>query len=183
MKEIFFTSDSHYSHARIIEYCNRPFANVKEMDEALIANWNSRVKPTDDVYHLGDFSFGTTAQAAAILKQLNGNKFFIFGNHDKAIRDEAAAHFKWLRSYHELKDGGRTVVLCHYAMRVWNKSHHGSYQLYGHSHGKLESTPWGKSMDVGVDPNNFFPISLDEVADIMDKRVIPSFDSIEDNNL
>jgi calcineurin-like phosphoesterase family protein len=174
MKEIFFASDTHFGHANIIKYSNRPFANTKEMDEALITNWNSRVKPTDDIYHLGDFCFGSTAYADYILKQLNGNKFFIFGNHDKAIRDEAAANFKWLRHYYELKEDKQTIVLCHYAMRVWNKSHHGSYMLYGHSHGKLEATPWGKSMDVGVDCHNYFPISLEEVTAIMDKRTVSS---------
>jgi calcineurin-like phosphoesterase family protein len=141
------------------------------MDETMIANWNSKVKPNDDIYHLGDFTFGSTDYAASILKRLNGNKFFIFGNHDKAIRDEAADHFNWIRGYHEFKDNGKHIVLCHYAMRVWNRSHHGSIQLYGHSHGKLEATPWGKSMDVGVDCHNFFPISLGEVSEIMDKRI------------
>ena len=56
--KIFWTSDSHYFHNNILKYCNRPFGSVEAMNEALVANWNSVVKPDDHVYHLGDFCFG-----------------------------------------------------------------------------------------------------------------------------
>lgn len=69
---VFFTSDTHYHHARVIHYSKRPFESVDEMGEALIANWNAVVRPGDLVYHLGDFAFCDAARAVVIAKRLNG---------------------------------------------------------------------------------------------------------------
>lgn len=161
---IFFTSDSHFGHANIIRYAGRPFNNVNEMDQVLIDNWNSVVTNKDIVYHLGDFSFGP---APLYLNQLNGTKYFVRGNHEKplinAIGNKDIPYIRHLKieSYPQ-------IVLCHYAMKVWDKSHFDSWHLYGHSHGTLEND--GKSFDVGVDCHNFTPISVEQIAKIMDSR-------------
>lgn len=60
------------------------------------------------------------------------------------------------------------ITLCHYAMRVWNKSHFNAWQLYGHSHGNL--SPLGKQYDVGVDNNDFNPISLEKLIKVMENK-------------
>ena len=52
-----FTSDTHFGHKNIIEYCKRPFSSVEQMNEMLIKKWNNKVKVDDIVFHLGDFSF------------------------------------------------------------------------------------------------------------------------------
>jgi calcineurin-like phosphoesterase family protein len=80
--------------------------------------------------------------------------------------------FNSVTHYHEITIHGHMIVLCHFAFRVFNKSHHGAWNLYGHSHGTLEHTPYGKSMDVGIDTHpEFRPYHFDEVKSIMDKRV------------
>ena len=79
---IYFTSDTHFGHARIIELCARPFANVDEMNEALIQKWNAVVGPDDVVYHLGDFFMGPK-ETVLLRKRLNGKIVLIKGNHDK----------------------------------------------------------------------------------------------------
>lgn len=161
---IFFTSDTHLGHANIIRYCGRPFKDVDEMDQTIINNWNSVVTDKDIVYHLGDFSFGP---ATRYMKELNGTKYFVRGNHEKPllnlvnVKDVPYIRHLKIESYPE-------IVVCHYAMRVWNKSHFNSWHLYGHSHGTLEGQ--GKSFDVGVDCWNFTPISIEQVAREMDKR-------------
>ena len=81
------TSDLHLGHANIIQYCGRPFRDVREMNERLISNWNARVKPEDLVYHLGDFCFhrgveGQKVSAAEWESRLNGKIVHILGNHD-----------------------------------------------------------------------------------------------------
>lgn len=165
---IFFTSDTHFGHARIIELCKRPFASVEEMDETLVANWNARVQPNDIVWHLGDFSMANIDVAEHYLGRLNGTLNLIWGNHDRAgVRNWGG----WASSQYvaEIQHYGQHVTLCHYAMRVWNRSHHGSLMLYGHSHGNLPGT--SLSQDVGVDAWDFRPVTLPEIIDRMARTV------------
>ena len=80
---ILLTADPHFGHRKILQYCNRPFANVSEMDEALITNWNSVVSHTDEIHVVGDFAFTCTMEyALSIIKRLNGTKHLVTGNHD-----------------------------------------------------------------------------------------------------
>lgn len=160
---IFFTADEHYGHKNIIKYCNRPFDNVLEMNERIIANHNKVVGCNDTVFHLGDVSMKTPHSLVVerYLQHLNGKEhYYIKGSHDK-----------WLKFPYEvimeIRECKQFIVLCHYAMRVWPRSHYNSWQLYGHSHGRLPGV--GKQYDVGVDNNNFSPVSFDEIKAIMEK--------------
>lgn len=152
---IYLTADLHFGHANIIKYCNRPFANVEEMDETLIMNWNFRVHPEDDVYVVGDFCFG---DPRPYVKHLNGNIRFLIGSHDKEL---AKLGNLVIGSLVTLKTEPN-ITLCHYAMRSWPASHYGTWHLFGHHHGKLE--PYGLSFDVGVDCWDYEPVSLEKVA-------------------
>lgn len=79
-----FTADTHFGHARIIELCNRPFSSVEEMNEKLVDNWNGRVSDEDDVYILGDLALGKLVDSLEYVKLLKGrHKYLIPGNHDK----------------------------------------------------------------------------------------------------
>lgn len=80
--KFFAISDTHFGHAKIIDYCNRPFSSVEEMDEVMIKNWNETVSNNDTVLHLGDFGLGNKEYIASIVKRLNGKKILILGNHD-----------------------------------------------------------------------------------------------------
>ena len=167
--EHWFTSDTHFCHANIIKYCNRPFKDIQEHDEMLIRNWNARVKQEDHVYHLGDFAFRNKAAAASIRNRLMGKIFFIQGNHDAAAR-EIKHMFSSYDKVSEIEIDGQGIFLSHYAHRVWNKSHHGVWHLYGHSHGTLPDDPNSLSFDVGVDCHGYKPISFAEVKAIMAQK-------------
>lgn len=158
---IFFTADTHLGHTKIIYYCNRPFSSIEEMNEKIIENWNNVVGPSDTVYHLGDFSFGNPYPYR---KRLNGRVELILGNHDR--KELCRDVFDKVYDLKSIKIENKTIVLSHFAMRVWPKSHFNSFHLYGHSHGILE--PFGKSFDVGVDANGFSPVSFDTVKHIME---------------
>lgn len=170
----YFTSDTHLGHANIIKHAKRPFASVEEMDEALIRNWNTVVKPGDTVYHLGDFSWGAT-DAATYLRRLNGNIHIVFGNHDKPVR-KIAHLFKSAQDLLEVSVEAQRITLCHYAMRVWNKSHHGAWQLYGHSHGSLPDNPNALSCDVGVDCWSYTPVSMAQLRRKMQSKEFKAID-------
>jgi len=169
MKKIFFTADTHFFHKNVIRLCNRPFANVDEMNEKLIENWNRKVDVLDDIYHLGDFFWTDKKEdIESIIYRLNGNIYLIKGNHDsrkqlKILSD--CKNVRWIDNYFELKLNDKLFVLFHYPMRTWNKSIHESFHLYGHVHGNTETSRIRNSMDVGVDANNFEPISLEEVIE------------------
>ena len=167
---LFFTADTHFDHTNIIRYSNRPFADVKDMNEALIRNWNSKISANDDVYHLGDFCF--SSRGNQFLSRLNGRKHLILGNHDKQVN--ISHGWESIQPYKEIycHVGGKKqmIVLCHYAMRVWNKRHHNSWMLYGHSHGSLPDDPNALSFDIGVDCHNYMPLDVAEVERIMRKK-------------
>jgi calcineurin-like phosphoesterase family protein len=156
------------------------------MHEVFIENWNSVVPTDGSVYILGDLSFHRPDKTAAILKQMHGKKFLVPGNHDK----KKVKHYlnmpniiTVLPPLTEVKvsDGDafqkqQLIVLCHYAMLKWNKSHHGSWQLFGHSHGGLPDTGM-RSCDVGVDAWSYTPVSYKQIKQLIgDKPVLKGGD-------
>ena len=161
---VFFTSDQHYGHAMIIDYCKRPFADIEEMNETLIANHNALVGKKDTVYHLGDFAFRGAGRD--YLKRLNGKHILILGNHDKASQ-QVDVGWQEVAMVKQIKVEGQLIWLSHYAHLVWPQSHYGAWHLFGHTHGSVAGV--GKSMDVGVDSNNFAPWSFEEIKEVMEQ--------------
>lgn len=174
----FFTSDLHLGHSNIIRFCNRPYASIDEMDEALVSNWNERVKAHDVVWVLGDVSFSHPQRTFELLNRLNGFKKLVLGNHDKSIRtqqhlrscfNEVTDGFKELYLQDEDVHQAHFAVLCHYPMLTWNRSFYGALHLHGHHHNPTPIRPDEtlKRYDVGVDANNYAPVSLREVIDAL----------------
>lgn len=183
---MYFSSDPHYFHNNIIKYCKRPFKSVEDMNEQLIQNWNRLVKPDEESFILGDISFARIELTLNVLSRLNGKIHLILGNHDSEIRKNKnmlieTGIVESIQPYKEIRIDGKMIVLFHYGCRVWNKAHHGSYLLFGHSHGSLP--PFGRSVDVGVDSTwitgkaEYRPFSLNEINEFMEKREIETEDA------
>ena len=177
MSNFWFTSDTHFGHKNIIEYCNRPFKTLEDMDNTIIRKWNERVKPDDIVFHLGDFCFrnspggklgeGTIHNAIYYEKQLNGKIILIQGNHDRNNSSKSIIHNA------TIKFGGRTINLVH-------NPEHAKYAMLnfvGHVHEKWK---YKKEKDVscggvtniinvGVDQWNFYPITGQEIFQFLAK--------------
>lgn len=181
MQNIWFTGDLHLGHFNVIRFCNRLFASTNEMDESLIDNYNRLVKPNDIVYILGDLFWKTLTQeqANSYAARLNGQKHYIFGNHEERMQHkDIHKYFVWRKDYAEIHPADqKRMVLFHYPLRSWHGSNYGTYCLHGHCHGNLPEIKQGLTneespliMDVGVDCNNMYPFSLKDVVQKMKSK-------------
>jgi calcineurin-like phosphoesterase family protein len=168
MSNVFFTADTHFGHGNIMRFSNRPWPTIELHDEALIRNWNEVVRLKDDVWHLGDFNFRSTLKTPDYVNRLNGRIHLVLGNHDDAYAKKFPRLFASVQEAKYLRIGNEKITLYHYAQRVWRNSHHGAWHLFGHSHNCLP--PLNRSMDVGVDAQNYTPISFDAVREFMLSR-------------
>lgn len=181
--KVWFTSDHHFGHKNIIGYCNRLFKTVEEMDIKLVDNWNALIGPGDLVYHLGDFCLGNKDLADVYFHQLNGSIKVLYNpwHHDG----------RWLRGNPWSKDGilvsylsplvslkakrpqeeSVYIMLCHYPLASWDRSHYGSLHLHGHCHGNLLNSSENLlvRVDVGVDVQNYCPVSLSSILEAAGK--------------
>jgi calcineurin-like phosphoesterase family protein len=171
MSDIFFTSDTHFDHKRIIELCGRPFDTVEQMNEALIENWNARIKPGDTVYHLGDFAFSKDrGRVSQLLGLLHGTKHLIQGNHDHEVVRKAKG-WNSIELRRNVKALPVLIVVDHYPIEIWHKRHYGSIHLFGHIHEKTCEKPTELRHNISVDFNEFRPLSLEEIGKMMEQRV------------
>lgn len=174
----FFTSDTHFNHENVIRFCNRPFESIEQHDETLIDNWNRVVGKNDVVFHLGDVAFGTINKWEQIIPRLNGKIHLIMGNHD--IRNVMNQTRLWnlfesvqFQKYISIAD--RQIILNHFPFLAYG----GTYrdvpviQLYGHVHSGPRCTigrdiprlvnTFACQYDVGVDNNEFTPVSFEQI--------------------
>lgn len=183
--KVFFTSDQHFGHENIIKFTNRPFSDVGEMNRVLIENWNATVPEDGIVFNLGDVAFGPSFVWNHNLSQLHGKHYLIMGNHDfKNYRDSYSKYFEFvgLEMYIRIED--KSIYLNHHPllcfggayrkeMNVWN--------LFGHVHSGPRNVSSKDSSrlsmlfptqyDVGVDNNDFRPISYWEVKEKIAKQI------------
>jgi len=182
--KIWFTADSHIGHRNIIKYCQRPFSNVEEMNETLICNWNKVVGKNDYVFHLGDFSVGGAAEWTSILDNLNGRIFLVLGNHDMNNVDQGfMRRFEDVAMQMLITIGKQRVYLNHYPFLCYGGAYRGTWQLFGHVHtsscmsgldGPRLQMLFPRQYDVGVDNNNYTPISFEEVEVMIQKQITQS---------
>ena len=178
--KIFFISDTHFSHYNIMKYSDRPFKDTNEMDETMIKNWNNIVPKDGIVFHLGDFAWKEVSKWKDIRSQLNGSIHLIYGNHDERLLKQIKDLFEEVTNYKEInvidvdsiyQNGLQNIILFHYPIRSWNRQFHGSWSLSGHCHPKEQRADEHEAwMDVGVDANNFTPVTYQQVKDFCAPR-------------
>ena len=136
----YYISDLHIGHKNVIEFDGRPFTDENEMLEALVANWNARVRDKDTVYILGDFIWGKESGWADVVRRFRGKKVLIRGNHDpKTFTPETAARFAGIYDYLEITDAPYKVVLCHYPLLAYVHDFSAKgVMVYGHVHNTAE---------------------------------------------
>ena len=178
-QNIWLTSDTHFAHSNIIKKLSkwkdksgcRNFETMEDHDHTIIDNINKLVKPNDILYHMGDWSFGDPDNVRKYRNRIACQDIrLVLGNHDKYIAPKDSPYRGCFTSVDyvagfSLKIDGQPFktkfFLSHYSHQVWPSSHHGTIHGFGHSHNSIKGI--GRSMDVGVDCNNFYPFHIDEI--------------------
>jgi calcineurin-like phosphoesterase family protein len=169
MPNIFFASDHHFDHKNILGFKRddgsplRVFDNVSHMNEHMIQQHNSAVKPSDKVYFLGDVTMARNAKGLEILARMNGEKILVKGNHDHCSALQYLAYFKDIRGVHQF-DG---LVLSHVPLHSESLERWG-LNVHGHLHYRRVTLPGTKVPDpryfnASMECINYTPVSLEEV--------------------
>lgn len=184
MNNIWLTSDTHFHHSRILEFCpkTRQGKDAEEMTELMIQAWNSVVKKGDTVYHCGDFCFRGKTQVIDCISRLNGQVHIILGNHDHIIKKnkEICSMFASVQQMKHVKVGDDRFILSHFPQAEWWDSHKGTIHCFGHVHGGTQNIQHQlqfKCMDVGIDARGddlMLPFHIDEILEKMKDREIMS---------
>lgn len=182
-QRIFFTSDTHFGHKNVIEFCNRPFTDIKNMSEGLIQRWNDKVRSCDIVFHCGDVCwFNSRHDTKRVLEKLNGIIYIVLGNHDTRkqfelcdpekikILDDTATLYITGSTEQEKPTKPIEIFLSHNPQMTWPHRMYGVPNFFGHIHSGPNSKAehdqdlplWDNQYDVGVDNNNYAPIELKE---------------------
>ena len=162
----YFIADTHFGHENALAFDNRPFRNIEEHDRALAENWNGAVGMDDEVFILGDLSWMNASKTIALVKELNGIKHLIVGNHDKNLlkNREFQSLFAEITDYKEILLPDKTgLVLSHYPIPCFNHHFYGWYHFYGHVHVSFE---WNM---------------MERVQGILDGKGIPMLPEIHDH--
>ena len=168
---IYYTADTHFGHANVIEMCERPYPDVDAMNEAMIAAWNERVHGNDTVYIIGDMFF-RCADPESILRRLKGKKRLIVGNHDGSWmgKVDLSRYFLSVDNFFEISDGAHGLTLCHYPMLTWKHAKR-TYMIHGHIHADTSADFWpliqcrDHVLNASVDLNGYHPVTFDELVE------------------
>lgn len=180
---IWFTADTHYFHANIIRYTNRPFVSVYEMNTVLIDNFNRHVKKGDTVYFVGDFGLAPKELLRQVLTRLNGKKkILIRGNHDKGEKSMLEIGFHEVHRYMDLNMDGKSLLLSH--IPIFSRYH--DAVLSGHVHDLFLTN--GNILNVGVDVWKFCPVRWTVVRDmiyngVLDKKGFRCVEEVPDASI
>ena len=181
-----YTSDLHLGHENILCYGARAkFKCIEDMNTYFIERWNESVDSDDDVWICGDFSYKSKVDVGHYLKKLRGKKHLIVGNHDvKWMKNcRLSDYFESVNHMEVIKDGKKTITLCHFPLMEWYGSRYAEYSpegtswlIHGHLHDSRtcdaycfirESLPC--ALNCGVDINDFHPVTFEELLENNDK--------------
>ena len=181
-------SDQHFGHKNILEYSNRPFSSLQEMEDELIKRHNALVSTHDKVIYVGDVFFCDQMEASRILKRLNGYKILVLGNHDMKVNAMYKIGFDFVVQNMQIRVGKNIVNVCHYPYRwpwykrwfrmltnkkSWRKRHFknikddGNWLIHGHTHSRDRVN--GKQINVCVEAWDYQPVSITKISELIDR--------------
>lgn len=191
-KETWLIGCTHFGHEAMYKFMRqngekvRPFSSAAEGDAYMVDAWNSRVKPGDKVYVLGDVAF--SPQDIAILSTLHGSKILIKGNHDDMDAAVYLKYFRDIRATHQLADEILSHIPIHPGSLYRYKKSKYWINIHAHLHAEAVMEDSDGSPDelmrpaltedpryfsVCVERIGFAPISLSEVRQKINQRLRP----------
>ena len=193
LDQIFFYSDPHFGHKNVIGFCNRPFNDVDEMNEELIKRYNKIVPHDGIVIWVGDCFFIGTQKASSIMERLNGYKVLVRGNHDTSPARMYNMGFDFVVESMEMVIAGQTVSIKHFPKKhskSWFKSFikfkllrkrkpryfdkypkpSNQWHIHGHTHSSERINLENRTIHVGVDANDYAPVSYRTIEGIINKN-------------
>lgn len=170
---VYFIADLHIGHQNVIRLNNRPFDCLDDMHECIITNWNAVVRPTDEVYIVGDVAYRSQIDIVKFLNNLNGIKYLIVGNHDrKNLKNpEFRKCFKDICDMTTINLNGVSIVLCHYPLGEWDGYYRGAYHIHGHIHNNTGIKVYkylkeeDRALNAGVDIINYTPVTFEQLIE------------------
>ena len=164
---IWITSDTHFGHLKEFLWGPRGFKSSLEHDEAIICNWNSVVKPEDEVYHLGDVMLNDNEHGLECIKRLNGKIHILIGNHDTDTRIElykTCPNIVSIDYATQIKVGKKYFYLSHYPTLVHNYDDYVKiWNLHGHTHSQNKFSEWFHCYNVCLDAHNNYPVNIENI--------------------
>lgn len=206
-QKLFFTSDTHYSHANICRGTTewdssntklRDFDTIEEMNDSLVDNINSVVRDKDVLIHLGDWSFGGLEKVKEFRNRIKCNNIhLVYGNHDHHIRNNKEGIQSLFSSCHDYLDldvrilsGKNTPVeknrfICmHYPISSWDRMGKGVIHLHGHCHLlPHQRIAEGRAMDIGMEGNNLQVIDMRDILGMLSERPIKTLHIKNDQHI
>lgn len=184
-ENVWFTSDTHFCHRQVIQLSHRPFGSMEEMNRQLIQRWNETVPRDGIVFHLGDFCMGSYQQWRDVLSGLNGKIYLVLGNHDSQYSMRKFRNrFERIAQQMTIHVGKQCIILNHSPLLCYGGELGDVWQLFGHVHsGPLSIDGFDlprlkmlfpRQYDVGVDNNDFRPVSFAEVQAIINQQITAS---------
>ncbi len=178
---IFYIADIHFGDFNIFDKCQRPFADVNDMNKQIINNWNNKVTNNDLVYILGDIALNE--KYLSLYSNLNGHKHLIVGNHDESFISfiKRSNIFETIKYIDLINDNGVKVCICHYPLLDWPEFNRGSYLVYGHIHNKTikngkeyqqikEYYSNKNAYNCGIDVVGYVPVTIKEMIELKEKN-------------
>jgi calcineurin-like phosphoesterase family protein len=185
-----FISDTHFGHANIIKYCERPFEfpHTGEMDALMLNGLQQADEMGKTIFHMGDFLFNPENLLKSKWRP-KGDHYIILGNHDKhADKDgkyrklyrefftNIIGHSRqWRMNSFYMNLDNRRLVLSHEPQRHLGWA---QYNIYGHHHNNMirhtdrftNEYDWLFGRDThfnaGVELTNYRPVTYDELTQI-----------------
>lgn len=178
-RNIWLISDTHLSHQNVLKFTDsntgelirgNRFANIDEMDECILENWNSVVKQGDIVYHLGDVTFDHE-RFTKMWPKFNGRKRLIVGNHDNVPFLSSGAFFQKVQMWRMFPEFG--LLLTHVPVHTSNLLRHVDrtkvytdgcetlVNIHGHTH--TNGSPDGPYISICVELRDYTPVNIEDL--------------------